>query len=103
MLAVSRQSDSRAAWRLFLLLSCCGLLPGVRTDAHAIPELPLASRAATEVDRFALGANVLVLHAALELSAALFAVGIVAGGGGLLVGFLLVHTNSFAAGVRPHA
>jgi hypothetical protein len=76
----------------------------MRANAHAVPELPLAARAAIEVDGFARRANVLVLHAALQLAAALLAVRLFAGSGGrLLLDVLILHENSFNSGVIAHA
>ena len=51
----------------------CASLPSVGLDAHAVPEDPLAARAAVEVDRVARRTNVFVLHAALGRAATLAA------------------------------
>lgn len=49
------------------------LLPGVRLDAHAVPELALTSTASLQEVWIASGADALVLHAAFERRGAMSA------------------------------
>lgn len=75
-------------------------LPGMRADAHAVPELSLATRAPVEINRLAVCADAFVLHAAFELASALSAIGGLCSSipsAGLLLGFDLI-----AHGLPPH-
>lgn len=47
------------------------LFPGVRLDAHAVPELALTSTASLQIDRLALRADALVLESAFERGGAM--------------------------------
>lgn len=49
------------------------LFPGVRLDAHAVPELALTSTASLQIDWLARGADALVLESALERRGAMSA------------------------------